>query len=782
VSKFIPWLKERATKLNDSESEEANKQPQFSPRFSVKQMKSNLPSDKPLHRRYWFITLVGGGAIAFLGVWWSMERTLPPTAELFTSVRNQTLTIKAADETILQQIGPATREQLELEEMPKTLVQAFIASEDRRFYQHHGIDFQGIVRASFSNLRSANVVEGGSTITQQLARILFLNQERTLWRKIKEVRLAGKIEHNLSKEQILERYLNLVYLGEGAYGVADAAWVYFSKPVSQLTLSEMATIAGLAPAPSLYSPVTNLALAQQRRNLVLQRMREDGVITAEAAAAASSKPLVLKPSPAKRLQVEAPYFTTYIQKELPKYISPEVLEAGGLTIETTLNPKWQKAAEDVVQDTVASNGSWQNFEQAALVSIDPRNGEIKALVGGKDFGKNQFNRVTQAQRQPGSTFKGFVYTAAIASGMSPYKSYVDAPLIVEGYEPKNYNRDFRGRLSMRDALSASINVVALKVLLDVGFEPTINLAQQMGIKSQLHPTYSLALGSSEVNLLELSSAYGTLATQGVHTQAHGIRRILNRSGEIVYAAESKPKRVLDPGSAAIATWMLRNVVQAGTGGAAQLADRPVAGKTGTSDESRDLWFIGYIPQLVTGVWLGNDNNQPTGGSSSTAAYTWRKFMVQAVEEMPVEKFPERPKLEGRKGSIKAKPIKPKRVISGRKERSGGFGRQTVEENSENYRSSGRRRYRRRYRQQQQNQSPPTSVRRSRPNRVEEPPDVNESERYNRLLQRLQQRGSAPPPRTESVPRRPDRPPVVVQPLPPKPTPQTRSLRQLESDD
>jgi penicillin-binding protein 1A len=303
----------------------------------------------------------------------------------------------------------------------------------------------------------------------------------------------------------------------------------------------------------------------------------------------------------------------------------------------------------------------------------------------------------------------------------------------------------------------------------------------MGIKSQLHPTYSLALGSSEVNLLELSSAYGTLATQGVHTQTHGIRRILNRSGEIVYAAESKPKRVLDPGSAAIATWMLRNVVQAGTGGAAQLADRPVAGKTGTSDESRDLWFIGYIPQLVTGVWLGNDNNQPTWGSSSTAAYTWRKFMLQAVEEMPIEKFPERPKLEGRKGSIKAKPIKPKRVVSGRKGRSGGFGRQTVEENSENYRSSGRRRYRRRSRQQQENQSPPTSLRRSRPNRVEESPNVNESERYNRLLQRLQQRGSASP-RTESVPRRRDRPPVVVKPLPPKSAPQSRSVRQLESDD
>ncbi len=665
-----------------------------------------------LERRRWFwlgLGVVGSGVIGFVGVLWSIERSLPETAELFTFVRDETVTIKAADGTILQQQGPATREHLKLEEIPKPLIQAFIASEDRRFYKHDGVDYQGILRASFSNLRSANLVEGGSTITQQLARILFLNQERTLWRKLKEVRLSQKIEQKLSKEQILERYLNLVYLGEGAYGVADAAWVYFTKPVNKLTLPEMATIAGLAPAPSLYSPAVNKAAAQQRRNLVLRRMEDDGVITPQKVASASVTPLEIQLSLPKRLQVQAPYFTTYIQKELPKYISQDVLEAGGLTVETTLNPQWQKVAEAAVKETVERNGRWQKFEQAAMVAIDPSNGEIRALVGGKDFEKNQFNRVTQAQRQPGSTFKGFVYTAAIASGISPYKSYIDAPYRVEGYEPQNYSHAYRGWMSMQDALTASINTIAVKVLIDVGFEPTIKLAHQMGIKSQLKPTYSLALGSWEVNLLELTSAYGTLATEGMRTEAHGIRRILNRSGDVLYAAEYKPKRVLDRGSAAIATWMLQNVVQAGTGRAAQL-NRPVAGKTGTSDESRDLWFIGYIPQMVTGVWLGNDDNDPTWGSSSTAAATWHQFMVQAVAEMPVEKFSERPKLEGRKGSIKAQPLKPKRVFSGRIPTKYHNDR-TAQGEPNTYRS--RRRY-------QQQEVTPTRRRRYRPERIERP--------------------------------------------------------------
>ncbi|WP_372743820.1 transglycosylase domain-containing protein [Nostoc sp. C052] len=669
---------------------------------------------KPFYRRIWFWAGlgVGGGIVALIYVINSIDRTLPDQSELNAVLREQTLTIKAADGSILQQQGEATREQLKLEQIPDNLKKAFIASEDRRFKQHNGVDPQGIVRAGLNNLRSQGVVEGGSTITQQLTRILFLKQEQTIWRKLKEVRLAQKLEQELTKDQILERYLNLVYLGSGAYGVADAAWVYFSKSPDQLSLAEMATIAGLAPAPSLYAPDKNPEAAIRRRNLVLLRMQEDGVITPEQRQAAIQEPLTLKSSLPKRVQVESPYFTSYIQKELPKYVSANVLKSGGLVVETTLNPSWQKIAEEAVGKTLRNQGRWENFKQAAMVAIDPRNGEIKAMVGGKDFGKNQFNRVTQAQRQPGSTFKGFVYATAIASGKSPYDSYEDSPFVVDGYEPKNYSENFHGSMNMRDALTRSVNIIAVKVLIDVGFTPTIKLAHDMGIKSELKPTYSLALGSNEVNLLELTSAYGSFATLGLHTEPHGITRILNRQGKVIWSANFKSKRALDADSAAIMTWMLRNVVEAGTGGAAQLDNRPVAGKTGTSDEARDLWFIGYIPQMVTGVWLGNDDNRPTDGSSSSAAYTWHEFMEKAVEGMPVEKFPKRPKLEGRKGTIKAQSIKPKQVVN-RSIASDDDSEGESARNSEDSGSSQRRRNRRSYSQDEQQSSDSTPRRRRR---------------------------------------------------------------------
>lgn len=719
-------------------------------------------SDKPFYRRLWFWAGlgVGGGIIAFNYGIESIDRTLPDKAELKAVVREQTLTIKAADGTILQQQGEATREQLRLEQIPDTLRRAFIASEDRRFEQHSGVDAQGIVRAVLNNLRSQDVVEGGSTITQQLARILFLKQERTIWRKLKEVRLAQKIEQELTKDQILERYLNLVYLGSGAYGVADASWVYFSKAVDQLTLPEMATIAGLAPAPSIYAPDRNPTAAITRRNLVLQRMQEDGFITAAQKQAATQEKLTLKSSLPKRLEVASPYFTTYIQKELPKYVGPDVLAGGGLVVETTLNLTWQAAAEAAVAKTLKNQGRWENFKQAALVAIDPRNGEIQVMVGGKDFGKNQFNRVTQAQRQPGSTFKGFVYATAIASGKNPYDSYLDAPLVVDGYEPKNYSSDFRGWVNIRDALTRSVNIVAVKVLIDVGFEPTIKLAHDMGIKSELKPTYSLALGSNEVNLLELTSAYGSFATQGLHTEVHGIRRILNRRGEVVWSAEYQPKRVLDADSAAIMTWMLRNVVVQGTGSAAQLDNRPVAGKTGTSDEARDLWFIGYIPQVVTGVWLGNDNNRPTWGSSGSAAYTWHEFMKKAVEGMPVEKFPARPKLDDRKGSIKAKPLKPKRIVNrpistdnkksdedtnSNSDSSTRRRRSSSRSSQPDQQSEDRPRRRRRYQQIDDN----TSSRRQRRARNTESSESSRPQRRARQAEPEPRRSSSPPSNSSS---------------------------------
>lgn len=611
------------------------------------------------------VIAITGSAIAW-GAWqfYRLEQSLPEISDISAYNRDGTLTIEAGDGTIIMQTGPSTRDQVSLDQIPQELRQAFIAIEDRRFYDHGGIDYQGIIRALGANIIARDVVEGGSTITQQLARIVFLNHERSLARKLREAILAHKIEETLTKDEVLERYLNLVYLGSGAYGVADAAWVYFSKPVEQLTLSEMATLAGLAPAPSQYSPLVNLELATSRRNMVLRQMQETGIISASRADLLIQQPIAVNPSPHKRLQIKAPYFATFIQKELPKYVSSEALEIGGLIVETSLNLQWQEIAEEVVKEAVEIDGRAAGFDQAALVAIEPTTGEVKAMVGGASYGESEFNRVTQAQRQPGSTFKGLVYAAAIAAGFSPYDSYNDEPYRVDGYRPQNYGNSYRGWRSMLNALSNSTNVIAVKVLIDVGFEPTIKLAQSMGIHSELKPTYSLALGAYEINLLELTNAYGTIAAEGQYIPAHGIRRVLNQKGEIIYEAQFKSQQVLDKDSAAITTWMLTDVVRGGTGGPAYLSDRSVAGKTGTSEEARDLWFVGYIPQLVTGVWLGNDNNDPTWGASSTAAFNWREFMKKAVEDLPVEEFPKLPDLDSHKGTIKAEPHQPKWVQTG----------------------------------------------------------------------------------------------------------------------
>ncbi|XGB42392.1 MAG: PBP1A family penicillin-binding protein [Nodosilinea sp. LVE1205-7] len=542
------------------------------------------------------------------------------------------------------------------------MIEAFIAAEDQRFYQHQGVDAHGIGRAVWANLRQRDVVEGASTITQQLARIVYLNQDRNFQRKAKEMLMAYKLEKNLNKNQIMERYLNLVYLGSGAYGVADAAWVYFGKTMNQLTVAEMAMIAGMAPAPSRYSPVVNPQAAEGQRNRVIRQMLTTQAITAPEAEAAIATPIQIQPKQPKFLYSQFPYFTIYVQNQLEQVLSPEQLAAGGLTVETTLNVNWQRKADKTVNQAIEQYSRWQGIDQVALTAVDPRSGEIKAMVGGNDFTKTQFNRATQAQRQPGSTFKTFVYTAAIAAGISPYKEYTDAAYVVDGYQPENYDEKYRGKINLLEALRHSVNVVAVKLLIDVGFDPVVKIAKAMGIESPLLPAYSLALGSSEVNLLELTSAYGTLANQGRHVSAHGIRRVWNSQGKVLYQAPKQSTQAVDQGTAAIMTWMLQGVVQGGTGTGAALG-RPVAGKTGTSEKNRDLWFIGYIPQLVAGVWMGRDDSRPTRGASGTAAAIWRQFMAQLTDDIPVEKFPELPRLAGRKGSIKAEPIKPVQVSS-----------------------------------------------------------------------------------------------------------------------
>jgi penicillin-binding protein 1A len=617
--------------------------------------------EKPLHKNrvFWFWSGLGLGTFTCLVTWFLIDQSVSKYAptDALSYVRPGTITIKGVNGQILLQTGNATRETLKSWQMPDKLKKAFVAIEDRRFYEHDGVDYKGVTRAMVQNITSRNLVEGASSLNQQLARMVYLNQERSFWRKLREVRLAQRLNQGLTKDQILERYLNLVYLGEGTYGVADSAWVYFSKNVDQLSLAEMATLAAMPPAPNKYSPFVNPRFAEQRRNLVLDRMVDAKFITAAEAKTAKAEPLKPKRSPIKREEQEARYFTKYIEQELPQRISEKLIKAGGLTVETTLKPAWQNKAEEVVNSTVRSNRG--SFGQAAMVSIDPRTGGIRSMVGGTDFETHQFNRVTQAKRQPGSTFKPIVYATAIAGGISPNKYYLDAPFNVDGYKPKNAGKRFKGSISMHDALINSVNIIAIKILIDTGWQPVIDNAKKMGIESKLEPYYSLALGGLEVNLLELTGSYTTFANRGIHNPVHGITRIINQKGEVIYQHKPEPGRVFEPGTNAIMTWMMRGVVNEGTATSAQIG-RPVAGKTGTTDKERDLWFIGFVPQLVTGVWLGNDNNRPTGNASSTAAYAWSRFMRTAVQEFPAEDFPRRPdNLSGRKPELTLDPIRPR---------------------------------------------------------------------------------------------------------------------------
>jgi penicillin-binding protein 1A len=671
---------------------------------------------RPLHknRLFW----VGSGATGILlalgGAWIFVDQSVSGyvSEDALSYVRPGTITIQGVNGAVLLQTGNATRETLKSWQMPDRLKKAFVAIEDSRFYEHDGVDYKGVARALVANLTSQNLVEGASSINQQLARMVYLNQERSFWRKLREIRLAQRLNQDLSKDQILERYLNLVYLGEGAYGVADSAWVYFTKKVDQLTLAEMATLAAMPPAPNKYSPFVNPQFAKGRRDFVLDRMVDAQFITKAEASAAKAEPLKPKRSRMKRDEQQARYFTKYIEQELPRRISAKAIKQGGLTVETTLNPQWQEKAEEVVNSTVRNNRG--SFGQAAMVSIDPRTGGIRAMVGGTDFQTHQFNRVTQAKRQPGSTFKPILYAAAIAGGISPHKTYLDAPFDVDGYTPKNAGKTFKGQISMHDALVNSVNIVAIKVLLDTGWKPVIDIAKKMGIESKLEPYYSLALGGLEVNLLEITGAYTTFANQGVRNPVHGITRIVNNKGEILYEHKSQPQKVFEPDTNAIMTWMMRGVVNEGTAKSAQIG-RPVAGKTGTTDKERDLWFIGFVPQLVTGVWLGNDNNRPTGNASSTAAYAWSRFMKTAVANTSPQDFPPRPdNVSNRKPEIKLERIRPRYVRTLAMPKDG--------ENSRDDRAERRRsrnseentpRRSRRFRQETSNSSPEATPRRSR---------------------------------------------------------------------
>ncbi len=573
-----------------------------------------------------------------------IDTALPDARGITNFNRPGTITLLSTQGRIIQKLGPATRDKLEPGSMPLLVQQAFIAAEDRRFFDHDGVDVWGIARAVVTNVRQGSVREGASTITQQLARTVFLSQDRTIIRKLKEAALAMKLERQLSKQQILEQYLNFVYLGSGAYGIADAAWNYFSKTPDQLTLPEAALIAGLPPAPSIYSPLVNPELARKQRSIVLERMRQEGFITRAAALAANNSPLNLKPATPKYFNSAAPFFTGWVAKELPKIVTQEQLEVGGLKVRTSLNLDWQQKAQQVVRE-------YAPFDtEGALVTIQPGTGLVRAMVGGKSYRDSQFNRATQALRSPGSTFKLFPYAAAIDRGIKPEDIFMDKPRCWRGYCPKNFGAKYFGPISLADALKNSLNTVAVQLQDTVGFDAIIEIANgfDIGTKRPLGKYYPMAIGAYEQTVLEMTAAYAAVTNRGVFVQPTPFEEIRGPKDELIWSRRvdgDRGRRALDSDVADAMNWMLQRVVSGGTGIAAKLDNRPVAGKTGTSEGTRDLWFIGSIPQLTTAVWFGYDDNKETKSNSGEAAWAWKQFMLQIEDEFPPQPFAEKPVLK-----------------------------------------------------------------------------------------------------------------------------------------
>ena len=587
--------------------------------------------------------LIGGGvACGQAALVAGLDSLLPDARGINHFNRPGTLTILSADGQVVHKIGPVTREKLTPETLPTLVEQAFIAAEDRRFYQHNGIDPVGIGRALVRNISKRSVEEGASTITQQLARTVFLSQDRTLVRKLKEAALAGKLERQLSKAQILTEYLNVVYLGSSAYGMADAAWVYFSKTPDQLNLPEAALIAGLPPAPSVYSPLVNPDLALERRAVVLRRMQEAGFISSSEQQQAEASPLELKPAEPKYWDSQAPYFSSWVQQELPQVLTPEQLEVGGLTVRSSVNLAWQKEAQKAI-NTYASGDM-----EGALVAMEPGTGLVRAMVGGTDFLDSQFNRAAQALRSPGSTFKLFVYLTALKEGMLPERVLRDSARCFRGYCPKNFGSRYLGSVSLVVALQNSLNTVAVALLQELGFDKVIATAKSLGISRELGRFYPMALGAYEQTVLDMTAAYAAINNGGIYVKPTPFEEILGPNGELLWSrrVEGDPgKRAVNSDIAAMMMWMLQRAVQSGTGGGAALPNRPVAGKTGTSEGGRDLWFIGSIPQLTTGVWLGYDDSRGTKDTSVVATYAWRAFMAPITKNLPVRQFPPRPELQ-----------------------------------------------------------------------------------------------------------------------------------------
>jgi penicillin-binding protein 1A len=542
--------------------------------------------------------------------------------------------------------GEANREVVPLNKISPNLKRAVLAIEDSHFYLHQGINPNSVGRAFKANFERGEVVEGGSTLTMQLVKNLFLSHKRTFNRKIAESVLAIRLEQIFSKNQILEMYLNQVYWGHNNYGVQTASQSYFGKPASQLNLAEGAMMAGIIQAPEDYSPFISYKKAKERQRQVLARMRDLGWITPAEESAARKQKINL--GEIKSWQTsELPYITEGVVQELNDRFGKDAVLKGGMRVQTTVDYKFQRMAEETVQRThrrLSSYGLYDN--QIALVAVDPRTHFVKAMVGGVDYEKSKFNRATQARRQPGSSFKPFVYYTAFASGKyTPYSTVYDTPVSYRTggsyYTPRNYGGGYSGPMSIRQALLVSANVPAVKIGRAVGLDKVIETCRTLGIKSPIEPVISLPLGAVGVTPLEMAGAYATFASNGWYSDTTMIVRVTDSAGNLLLDNTPKPKLVLDPWATASLTSVLQGVVSSGTGKEAQIG-RPAAGKTGTTSSERDVWFVGYVPQLATAVWVGKDNNRPLGYGVTGGEYVapiWSNFMSKALENTPVEYFP-----------------------------------------------------------------------------------------------------------------------------------------------
>lgn len=602
----------------------------------------------------WYVRGVQYGLYGFTGItaltvlWIGLEWQRFAVRPLPLSVQGPVIVYARDGETPLRQATTqAHLEKERLSEYPRYLRDAVVASEDSRYYWHLGVDPLGILRALVTNIAGGEIREGGSTLTQQLARNIFrdyVGTEDSASRKLREAVVALKMETYYSKDDLMLTYLNRVYLGNGNYGFEDAAQFYFGKSAQDLTLSEAATLVGILPAPNSFNPIQDYETAIAFRNRVLNRMVVLGMVSPGEAQEARRSRITINPDAVEELRgTLAPYFYSEVFSELEDLLGRELAQEGNFIVESTLAPGLQGRAEEALETALATSGVFLGISQGAITTLDTQTGGVLALVGGRSFEQSQFNRATQALRQPGSTFKIFAYLAALEQGISPGTVYSCAPLTWQGQYFEGC-RTGASQLNLYDGVALSENVIALRVAQDVGLDSVIQMAKRLGIRSDLNAVPGLVLGQSEVTLLELSGAFATLANNGVYQRPHLIQRVFDGSDcegsdrsscRVIYSYSEDPgvtRTALSPAIASQMTTLLQGVIQSGTGQSAFLGGGE-AGKTGTTNDNIDSWFVGYVPNraIATGIWLGNDENIPTGGSSAEAAQLWGDYMSQLTD-------------------------------------------------------------------------------------------------------------------------------------------------------